>query len=194
MLLASIGLYGAMAHVVASRTREIGTRMAVGADRSQIMRMVFQRSLGVAALGIFIGLPLSFAGSKAIASLLFGVAPGDPVTFASAAGLLAAVSLLAAWHASRAALRIVISTEIRELQLEITRRASKNRAYLRSRSSSDQNRDGNPRGPRGYPDHPRPVGRRTNRELAALLRLPGSAPPEAIHISEKSSMVRDFGR
>jgi predicted permease len=104
VLLASIGLYGAMAHAVASRTREIGTRMALGADRSQIMRMVFQRSFGVTALGILLGWPLSFAGSRAIASLLFGVAPGDPVTFASAAAVVAAVSLLAAWRpAQRAA-------------------------------------------------------------------------------------------
>lgn len=106
VLLASIGLYGAMAHVVASRTREIGTRMAVGADRSQIMRMVFERSLGVTALGIIIGLPLSFAGSKAIASLLFGVAPDDPVTFASAAAILAAVSLLAACRPAQRAARL----------------------------------------------------------------------------------------
>jgi predicted permease len=103
VLLASIGLYGSMAHVVASRTREIGTRMALGADPGQIMRMVFRRTFGVTVAGILVGWPLAFAGSKGVASLLFGVAPGDPVTFMCAAAVLGAVALLAGWRPARRA-------------------------------------------------------------------------------------------
>jgi len=102
--LAIIGLYGAVAHSVSSRTREIGIRMALGADPWRITRLVLQQSLTVTALGILIGLPAAAAGSRLIGSLLFEVSPTDPLTLAVSAVLLSAVSLLAGlWPARRAA-------------------------------------------------------------------------------------------
>jgi putative ABC transport system permease protein len=95
ILLAMIGLYGAMAHMVSSRTREIGIRMALGADRWQIVRLVLKQSLTVTALGILIGLPAATAGSRLIGSQLFDVSPSDPLTMALSAALLSTVSLLA---------------------------------------------------------------------------------------------------
>jgi hypothetical protein len=106
VLLALIGLYGSMAHVVASRTREIGTRIALGAEPAQIMRMVFRRSFGVTAVGIAVGWPLAYAGSRMVSTLLFGLAPGDPVTFVCAAAVLGAVGLLAAWRPAYRAARL----------------------------------------------------------------------------------------
>jgi predicted permease len=113
VLLASIGLYGAMAHAVSSRTREIGIRIAVGADPWDVIRMVLQESLRVTGLGILIGLPAAIAGSRLISSLLFEVSPSDPLTLAVSAAILAAAALLAAWWPARRAARLDPSRALR---------------------------------------------------------------------------------
>ncbi len=113
VLLASIGLYGAMAHAVSSRTREIGIRIAVGADSWDVIRMVLQQSLRVTGLGILIGLPAAIAGSRLIGSLLFEVSPSDPLTLAISAAVLAAAALLAGWWPARRAARLDPSLALR---------------------------------------------------------------------------------
>lgn len=113
VLLASIGLYGAMAHAVSSRTREIGIRIAVGAAPWDVIRMVLQQSLRVTGLGILIGLPAAMAGSRLVGSLLFEVSPSDPLTLAVSAAILAAAALLAAWWPARRAARLDPSRALR---------------------------------------------------------------------------------
>ena len=106
LLLASIGLYGAIAHSVSGRTREIGIRMALGADRGAVMRMVFRQGLAISALGIVAGVPLAMIGAKLIESLLFGVSPVDPLVLAGSAALLASLALLAGLWPARGAARL----------------------------------------------------------------------------------------
>lgn len=102
-LMAAIGLYGVLAHLVRQRTREIGIRVALGADPRRVLAMVLRQG-GVAALaGIALGGPLAFAGSKLLQSQLHGVGRGDPVTYLGVAGLLAGVALLAALLPARRA-------------------------------------------------------------------------------------------
>ena len=95
MLLAGIGLYGVMAYSVSQRTREIGIRMALGADPGGVLRMVMGRGLVLALLGIAAGLALALAATPHFANLLYGVNPADPLSIAGAAFFLIAVALLA---------------------------------------------------------------------------------------------------
>lgn len=106
LLLAAVGLYGVLAHGVARRTKEIGIRMALGADRRGVLRMVLRESGTVAAAGIALGLMGAVFAARLISSLLYGVAPLDPLTYAGAAGLLLVVALLAAWVPARRAASI----------------------------------------------------------------------------------------
>jgi ABC-type antimicrobial peptide transport system permease subunit len=106
LLLAVVGLYGVMAHSVARRTGEIGVRIALGATRANILRLVFEQGARVAAIGVSLGLLGSFALTRAIRSLLFGLSPVDPVTFASVSLTLVAVALLACYVPARRAARV----------------------------------------------------------------------------------------
>jgi len=104
VLLGSIGLYAVIAYVVAQRTREIGVRMALGAGRGDILRMVLREGLTVAMFGIGIGLAGALALTRSLHALLYGISPADPATFMAVSALLAGVALLASWlPASRAA-------------------------------------------------------------------------------------------
>jgi predicted permease len=95
LLLAAVGLYGVIAYSVSLRTREVGIRMAVGADRSRIVRMVLAQGTRLAAAGIMVGALTSLATARVLASLLYGVSPFDPAAYAFACGLLLAVACLA---------------------------------------------------------------------------------------------------
>ena len=106
VLLASIGLYAAIAHTVSSRTREIGIRIAIGAATRDVIWMVLKESLRVTAIGVLIGVPVAVAGSRLIDSLLFEVAPSDPMTLIASTIVLGITALLAAWVPSRRAARI----------------------------------------------------------------------------------------
>ena len=106
LLLAVVGLYGVMAHSVARRTGEIGVRIALGATRANILRLVFEQGARVAAIGVCLGLVGSFAVTRAIRSLLFGLSPVDPVTLASVTLTLLAVALLACYVPARRAARV----------------------------------------------------------------------------------------
>jgi predicted permease len=106
LLLACVGIYGLMAYAVVRRTPEIGIRMALGAERGAVLRMVVGDAARLTLAGLLIGLAAAFASSRYLSSLLFGLTPTDPVTQAAAAGLLLAVALLAAYVPARRAARV----------------------------------------------------------------------------------------
>jgi len=106
LLLAAVGIYGVIAYSVTQRTQEIGIRMALGAQRRDVLAMVMRQSAVLALAGIVFGGIGAFALTRLMADLLFEVRPFDPVTFAGVAGLLAAVSLLASWVPGRRATRV----------------------------------------------------------------------------------------
>ena len=103
LALAAIGIYGLMAYSVEQRTQEIGIRMALGADRSAVRKLVVWNGMRLAVLGVAVGLAAAFALTRLLASFLFGVKSWDPAVFLSATLILSAVALLAVWlPASRA--------------------------------------------------------------------------------------------
>jgi putative ABC transport system permease protein len=95
LLLASIGIYGVVAYAVAQRTHEIGVRMALGAQRRQVLRMVLWQGMAIALAGIGLGVIAALALTRAMIGLLYEVAPTDPATFAAVTGLLASTALAA---------------------------------------------------------------------------------------------------
>jgi putative ABC transport system permease protein len=105
LTLSAIGIYGVLSYLVSRRTREIGIRMAIGAGRAEVMRMVLRSGLMLALIGISAGLVLSFGVTRLLRGLLYGVTAADPWTFAAVAGSLGLVALAAsvapAWRASR---------------------------------------------------------------------------------------------
>ena len=104
LLMGGAGLYGVMSYSVARRTKEIGLRMAIGAHRGDILRMILREAVLLVALGLVIGLAASLAGMQLLRSLLFGIAPRDPFTLAATCGVLLLTGLFAAWWpANRAA-------------------------------------------------------------------------------------------
>jgi ABC-type antimicrobial peptide transport system permease subunit len=103
LLLAAIGIYGVMAYAVARRTAEIGLRIALGAAPAKITWMVLREGLLLIAVGVAIGLPLSLAAGRIIASLLYGIKPNDPATFGLTIAALLAIGVLAAFLPARRA-------------------------------------------------------------------------------------------
>jgi len=97
LLLSAVGLYGVVAFAVRQRTQEFGIRIALGASSGNVLLLVLQHGLGLAALGVVIGIPAAIAGSRLLTSLLFGVRATDPAIFASVALLVTAVALGACW-------------------------------------------------------------------------------------------------
>jgi len=95
LLLAAIGVYGVIAYSVAQRTQEIGVRMALGAERQAVVRMVVQQGMSVVAIGLLLGTLLALAVTRAITTLLYEVTSSDPETFAVAAALLGATAFAA---------------------------------------------------------------------------------------------------
>jgi predicted permease len=106
LLLAAIGIYGVTSYSMQRRTREIGIRMALGADRSAVMRLVVRQGIVLTAAGVVIGAVSAAAGAQLIRSLLFGVSALDPIAFGAAALLFAAVSLVSTYVPARRAMRV----------------------------------------------------------------------------------------
>ena len=103
MLLAAIGLYGVLAYSTAQRTREIGIRMALGAQRSSVVFLVLADVLWLAGISVAVTIPLSLLFARMVRSQLFGVSPFDPVTLLAGTLLVAMVALLAAMLPARRA-------------------------------------------------------------------------------------------
>jgi ABC-type antimicrobial peptide transport system permease subunit len=106
IILASVGLYGIMAFTVARRTRDIGIRMALGANRSNIVRQVLGETLILMLIGIAVGVPIALAGTRLIKSMLFGLGVADPLAIAAACVILAVIAGLAGYIPARRASRV----------------------------------------------------------------------------------------
>jgi len=106
LLLAVVGIYGVMSYAVAQRTREIGMRMALGAQPGNVMRLVMGQGMRVVLIGAGLGLVGALALARVLRNLLFEVAPTDPATFVCVTLLLSAVALLACYVPARRAARI----------------------------------------------------------------------------------------
>jgi len=106
LLLAAIGIYGLMAYSVEQRTQEIGIRLALGAQASQVRRMVVRQGMVLAMIGVVIGLAAAFGLARLITTFLFGVTARDPLVFAGVPALLAAVAFLAVWLPARRASQV----------------------------------------------------------------------------------------
>jgi putative ABC transport system permease protein len=115
LVLASVGIYGLMSYSVAQRSRELGVRIALGADRLDVLRLVLRQGMSLALTGIVIGVGAAFALSRVIESQLFGVRATDPTTFVAVAALLGltalAANLIPAWRATRVDPAVVLREE-----------------------------------------------------------------------------------
>jgi ABC-type antimicrobial peptide transport system permease subunit len=115
LLLAAIGTYGALASMVAERRREMGIRLALGANRAQLLRHVMMQGLTLACIGVTVGLAGALGLNRLLTSLLFGVQPADLVTLAIAIPLIVGMAALAcwlpAWRASRLDPNVVLRAE-----------------------------------------------------------------------------------
>ncbi len=113
LLIASVGLYGLIAHNAARRTKEIGIRMALGASSASVQWMVLRRSLLLVGLGLAAGVPLSLVVTRSIASMLFGLSPADPATIVTAVLVLLVAALAACYLPARRAARVDPMTALR---------------------------------------------------------------------------------
>jgi len=106
LALAAIGLYGVMAYTVSQRTQEIGIRMALGAQRRDVLKLMVGTGMRMALIGVVIGVIGSLALTRVIQNQLYSVSTTDPITFAGISLLLLAVALLACWVPARRAAKI----------------------------------------------------------------------------------------
>jgi len=105
-LLATMGLYGVISYMVARRRNEIGVRVALGADRGQVVAMMMREAGGLLAIGVVIGTPLALVAGRSASSLLFGLKPQDPLTLAVSVALLTLIAALASFVPARRAAKV----------------------------------------------------------------------------------------
>ena len=106
LAIAAVGVYGVVAFSVSRRTQEIGVRVALGATRGSVIRLVMSEALGLVGIGIAVGLAGAIAGGRAISTLLFETAPTDPVTYLVVIGLLVLTAVVAGLGPTRRALSV----------------------------------------------------------------------------------------
>ena len=114
LLLAAIGSYGVLSYMVTERRREIGIRMALGADRASVLRMVLSQGVLLTAVGIAGGLAVALAAHRVLGSLLFGVRASDPTTMAAVVALIGVTALVACYLPARLATRVDPMIVLRE--------------------------------------------------------------------------------
>ncbi len=114
LLLAAVGVYGVIAYSVSGRAREMGVRMALGAQSGDVMKMVLLEGLKLTAIGAAIGLPVSFAITQLMKNLLYGVSAADPLTFAGVPLLLTVVAMIACWIPARRAAKTDLMKALRQ--------------------------------------------------------------------------------
>ena len=106
LLIGVVGIYGVIAYTAAQRTREIGLRMALGAEVRDVLRMFLRHGLWLTAAGIAIGIGVALALTRVMSTFLFGVGPMDPTTYAAVSGVLVAVALVATYLPARRAAQV----------------------------------------------------------------------------------------
>ena len=113
VVMTTIGLFGVIAYVVSQRTHEIGVRMALGARRSDVLRMVMSQGVRLTAIGLAIGLCAAFCAARLLAPLLYGIGANDPATMTAVAVGLAVIALSACYLPARKAMRVDPSEALR---------------------------------------------------------------------------------
>jgi putative ABC transport system permease protein len=113
VLLAVMGIYGVMSYYVSQRTREIGIRVALGANSRDVLGLVVKLAAKLALIGVVVGIALALGVARLIATFLYGVSPSDPITYASVAAVLIAVALLASFIPARRATKVDPMTALR---------------------------------------------------------------------------------
>jgi predicted permease len=106
LVLSSVGIYGVISYLTGQRTHEIGVRVALGASRSDVLRMVLGDGMRITLIGVAIGLAAAFGLTRLITTLIYGVGAADPITFAAVAILLSAIALFACYIPARRAMRV----------------------------------------------------------------------------------------
>jgi ABC-type antimicrobial peptide transport system permease subunit len=114
LILAATGIYGVVAYRTQLRTHEVGIRVALGASRTDVLRLVLLQGFSLTMIGLGLGLALSFGLTRFIAGLLYGIGANDPLTVAAVFGLLGAISLLACYFPARRAMHVNPVAAIRE--------------------------------------------------------------------------------
>jgi putative ABC transport system permease protein len=104
--LAALGLYGILAYSVEQRVREIGVRVALGADKREILRLIIGNGMGLALMGVIVGVPAALGLTRLMGGVLSGISSADPATYIAVVAMLAATALIASYLPARRATRV----------------------------------------------------------------------------------------